>query len=85
MNTTSKHNSAEPLFGKENYIWMLIGAVIIALGMLLMAGGKSKDPNVFNAKEVYSTIRITIAPITILLGLCIEIYAIFKKPKKIKL
>lgn len=84
MNTNSKHNSAEPLFEKQNYIWMLIGAVIIALGMLLMAGGKSKDPNVFNAKEVYSSLRITVAPITILLGLCIEIYAIFKKPKNSK-
>lgn len=70
-----------PLFGKENYTWMLVGIVLVALGLILMAGGKSKDPNIFNANEVYSFRRITIAPILILLGLGIEIYAIFKKSK----
>jgi len=60
---------------------MLIGIVLVALGLLLMAGGKSKDPNVFNPNEVYSFRRITIAPILILLGLGIEIFAIFKKSK----
>jgi hypothetical protein len=69
-------------FTKDNYKWMLIGAVVIAIGMFLMSGGMSnKDPNVFDSKEVYSTMRITIAPIVILAGLVIEIYAIFKKPK----
>jgi hypothetical protein len=60
---------------------MLIGGVIIALGMFLMSGGKSNDPKIFDTKEVYSTTRITIAPILIILGLVIEIFAIFKKPK----
>jgi hypothetical protein len=46
-----------------------------------MAGGRSEDPNVFNTNEVYSTTRITIAPILILAGLVIEIYAIFRNPK----
>jgi hypothetical protein len=46
-----------------------------------MAGGKSQDPNVFNTKEVYSTVRITIAPIIILAGFVIEIIAIFRQPK----
>jgi hypothetical protein len=46
-----------------------------------MAGGKSDDPNVFNEKEVYSTTRITIAPILIILGLIVEIFAVFRKPK----
>jgi len=73
--------STEPLFGKENYRWMLIGIVLVALGLILMAGGKSSDPNVFNPNEVYSFRRITLAPILILLGLGIEIYAIFKKSK----
>lgn len=62
-------------------MWMLAGAVVIIIGMFLMAGGKSDNPAVFNKDEVYSTTRITIAPILILLGLVIEIYAIFKKPK----
>lgn len=81
MNTTSKHTSSETLFSKQNYIWMLIGGITIGLGMLLMAGGKSTDPNAFDPKQIYSTTRITIAPIVILLGLCIEVYAIFKKSK----
>ena len=70
-----------PMFGKENYIWMLGGLVVLALGFLLMAGGKSSDPNVFDPKEVYSTTRITIAPILIIAGFIIEIVAIMKKPK----
>jgi hypothetical protein len=69
------------LFGKQNLMWMLIGAIVIILGFFLMAGGKSEDPNVFNEAEVYSTTRITIAPILILAGLIIEIYAIMKKGK----
>src|ERR1043165_3975092 len=72
---------ATSLFGRENLKWMLGGAVVIALGFILMAGGKSNDPTVFNDKEVYSTIRITVAPVLILIGLVIEIIAIFKKPK----
>lgn len=81
MNDT-KTGFTSSLFSKENYTWMLIGAACIALGFFLMSGGKSSDPNVFDTKEVYSTVRITIAPILIVLGLVIEIYAIFKKPKK---
>lgn len=70
------------MFSKENYIWMLAGLLVIALGMFLMSGGRSNtDPTVFNKEAVYSTTRITIAPIMILAGLVLEIYAIFKKPK----
>ncbi|MBY0480515.1 MAG: DUF3098 domain-containing protein [Chitinophagaceae bacterium] len=76
-----KKQLAAPLFAKDNIVWMLIGAVIVALGFLLMSGGKSSDPRVFDTKEVYSTVRITIAPILIIVGLIVEIYAIFKKPK----
>ena len=72
------------LFSKENYTWMLIGGAVIALGMFLMSGGKSADPNVFDTKQVYSTTRITIAPIVIVMGLIIEIYAIFKKPRAVR-
>ena len=61
---------------------MIAGAVVMIIGYLLMSGGRSEDPNVFNPAEVYSTRRITIAPILILLGLVIEIYALFREPKK---
>ena len=70
-----------PLFGKENYRWMLIGLAAILLGLLLMVGGKSKDPNVFDPSQVYSFRRITLAPILILGGLALEIVGILKKPK----
>lgn len=70
------------LFDKENYGWMLAGIALMVLGFILMSGGKSSDPNVFNDKEVYSTTRITIAPILIVAGLIVEIFAIMKKPKQ---
>jgi hypothetical protein len=79
--TATKRKPVGELFGKENFKWMLIGVGVLILGFVLMAGGGSEDPNVFNADEVYSTRRITIAPIIILLGLAIEIYAIFRQPK----
>ena len=70
------------LFGKENYMWMLIGAAVLALGFFLMSGGKSDNPNIFNEKEIYSPVRITIAPLLIIAGFVIEIFAIMKTPKK---
>ena len=69
------------LFGKENLLMMLGGLIIMALGFFLMGGGKS-NPDFFNDKEVYSTTRITIAPILIVAGLVIEIFAIIRKPKE---
>lgn len=68
------------MFEKTNYTWMLIGAAVMIVGFFLMAGGRSEDPNVFNPDEVYGFRRITIAPIVILAGLVIEVYAIFRKP-----
>lgn len=72
----------EPLFGKDNLRWMLIGLAVLALGFFLMAGGKSADPKVFDPKEVYSPIRITVAPLLIIIGFVIEIYAIMKKSRQ---
>lgn len=77
----SDKQATPSMFTKENYLWMLVGIVVISIGMFLMSGGKSTDPSVFNEKEVYSSTRITVAPILILAGLVIEIFAIFKKPK----
>ena len=79
---TTPVNNNNNLFGKENYIWIVAGLAVIALGLILMAGGKSDDPSVFNPKEVYSFTCITIAPILILLGLAMEVFAIFRKPRK---
>lgn len=68
-------------FTKDNYVWMIAGVAVIALGMLLMAGGKSTNPAVFDQKEVYSPVRITYAPLLIVIGLVLEVVAIFRKPK----
>ena len=79
--TTTKTTITKlPLFEKENFMWMGIGAAIIMLGMFLMSGGKNSSADQFDYKVVYSTTRITVAPILILLGLFVEIYAIFKRP-----
>jgi hypothetical protein len=75
----AKQNTA--LFEADNIKWMIIGVVVVVLGLLLMAGGKSKDPNVFTPSEVYSWRRITLAPILVVGGLLIEVYAIMKKSK----
>ena len=69
------------LFGKRNYLIMLIGLFVIALGFILMAGGGSDDPTVFN-EEIYNFRRIRLAPTLVLIGLAIEIYAILANPKK---
>lgn len=80
--TTKATNSGMgELFEKTNLKWMLIGVIVMAVGFILMAGGKSSDPNVFDKNQVYSFRRITLAPIIILAGLAIEIYAIFRQPK----
>jgi Protein of unknown function (DUF3098) len=81
MSNEQKTIGNNNLFSKDNYMWMLLGIGVLALGFFLMAGGKSPDPKVFNDKEVYSNTRITIAPLLIIIGFIIEIFAIMKKPK----
>lgn len=68
---------------KENYKLLVIGFAIIILGFILMVGGKSNDPNVFNP-DIFSFRRITLAPMVVLFGFMFEIYAIMKKPKSDK-
>ena len=67
------------LFGKENYKWMLIGFAVIILGMFLMMGGRNPSPEIWDEGIIYSKRRTLLAPMVILVGLLIEIYAIFKK------
>jgi len=76
---TDKKNFA---FGKENYRILLVGVVVVVIGYLLMVGGGSSDPNQFHAEEIFSTRRITIAPITILVGFVIVLFGIMKKSKE---
>lgn len=69
------------LFERKNYIFMLIGVAFIAFGFILMAGGGSDDPNVFNP-EIYNWRRIRLAPALILIGFGFEVYAILLNPNK---
>lgn len=78
---SKEQNRTNFIFGKQNYKIMIIGLIIIALGFILMAGGGSDDPNVFNP-EIYNFRRIRLAPTLILIGFAIEIYAILKNPNK---
>jgi hypothetical protein len=68
------------VFERKNYKFMLIGIAVIVLGFILMTGGGSDDPNVFNP-EIYSWRRIRLAPALILIGFGIEVYAILLNPK----
>ncbi len=77
--TAAATPKAELVFGRQTYIWMGIGAGLIALGLLLMAGGKMPSPDVWEPERIYSFRRTVLAPIVILAGLALEIYAIFKK------
>ncbi len=86
QNRTSAKKSinatAGTLFTKENHKWMIISGVLIILGYILMNGGKSEDPTKFNNNEVYSFVRITLAPLLILGGLGAFVYAIMRKGEK---
>ncbi|RDK88825.1 DUF3098 domain-containing protein [Marinirhabdus gelatinilytica] len=76
-------NTTNFIFEKKNYQFMLLGVAFIALGFILMTGGGSDDPNVFNP-EIYSWRRIRLAPALILIGFGIEVYAILLNPHKKK-
>lgn len=78
--TEQQPKKQEFLFEGINYKILLIGIGVIALGFILMSGGGSKDPNIFN-EDVFNFRRIRLAPTTVLIGFGITIYSIFKKSK----
>ena len=82
----TKNDIDEPNFAlsKTNCLMLIIGFIIIIIGFLLMMGGRSNDPNVFNGKEIFSFRRITLAPVIVLFGFLFEIWAIMKKPKEVE-
>jgi len=82
MSKKESENKIEFALGKENYIYLTVGFVIIIIGFLLMVGGGSEDPNVFNGEELFSFRRIVLAPLVVLFGFLFEIWAIMKKPKE---
>ena len=80
QNTKETKQAAEFAFRRENYILLFIGLGVMAVGFLLMIGGKSENPQIFN-ESIFNFQRLTLAPILILAGYVIEIFAIMKKPK----
>ena len=69
------------VFGKNNIVMILAGIGITLLGFVLMIGGGSEDPNVFDTNELFSPMRITVAPFLVIAGYGVVIYGIMKKPK----
>ncbi len=80
-NRPEKRTQQEFIFQKKNYMFMFIGIACITLGFILMSGGGSDDPNIFN-EDIFSFRRIRLAPTLVLLGLAIEVYAILLNPHK---
>jgi len=77
---TQDKQHKELLFGRRNYLFMFIGLGLIAFGFILMVGGGSDDPNVWN-EAIFNFRRIRVAPMLVLLGMIVEIYAIMTKPE----
>ena len=68
------------LFDKQNYMIMVAGIAVIIVGFMLMTGKANDNPAVFNSDDIYSFRRITLAPVVVMIGFLIEIYAILKRP-----
>lgn len=81
MSTPQENKKIEFALDKSNFILMGIGLIIIIIGFILMSGGGSDDPSVFN-ESMFSFRRITLAPLLVFAGFVFEIYAIMKKPKE---
>ena len=77
----NKKNSEDFIFEKKNFQVMLVGIIFIVVGFVLMSGGGSDDPNVFNP-EIYNFRRIRLAPTLVLIGFAIQVYAILLNPRK---
>lgn len=79
------HKEKTPMtfaFGKQNYILLISGVVLVVIGFLMMMGGGSDDPNQFNEKELFSFRRITLAPAFVILGYVVVLFSILYKPKQ---
>lgn len=80
MSNEKKTSNQGFAFSRTNFKILIAGVIVIMIGFLLMLGGGSDDPNVFNP-EIFSFRRITLAPIVVMLGFMIEVVAILYKPK----
>jgi hypothetical protein len=80
VKTPSQTQNMPFLFDKQNYMIMIAGVAVIIIGFMLMTGPANDDPNVFNKEEIYSFRRITLAPVVVIIGFVIEVFAIMRKP-----
>lgn len=80
-NLKNEQEEVKMPFGRDNYLWVIIGLAFLIIGFLLMIGGGSDNPDVFN-EAIFNFRRLTLAPILVLIGFGIQIYAIMKRPKK---
>jgi hypothetical protein len=80
MSQSNSEEQVKFVFGKKNYLYMIIGVVLIMLGSVLLSGGGSQDPEVFNP-AIFDFQRMVLAPLVMLAGFFIEIFAIMYRPK----
>ena len=80
-NLKNEQEEVKMPFGRDNYLWVIIGLAFLLIGFILMIGGGSDNPDVFK-EAIFSFRRLTLAPILVLIGFGIQIYAIMKGPKK---
>ena len=80
MASKDKENKEQFVFGKNNIVMILVGIVVTLIGFVLMIGGSSEDPTVFNTDEIFSPVRITVAPFLVVAAYGVVIYGIMKKP-----
>ena len=79
-NDLKKEEPSEFVFEKRGYMIVLAGIFLIIIGFMLMSGGGSDEPKIFNP-EIFSFRRITLAPTVVMAGFALEIYAIMRKPR----
>ncbi len=80
LGSRKEYEVKEMLFKQKNFYYIFGGLIVMAIGFVLMSGGQANpSPDVFDADSLYSFRRVFLAPLVILIGLGLNIYAIFKK------
>ena len=80
--TAQKNIKDDFPFTRDNYKWLIAGVVVLALGFILMSGGGTDDPAKFAGDTLFSPMRMTVAPLLLLGGFILVLYAIIKKTKE---
>jgi len=78
-NYISMEEKSKMVLGRKNYNFIILGCLLVLLGFILMSGGGSEDPNVFNEEELFSFRRITLAPFLVISGYGLVLFGIMKK------